>query len=121
MRLAIGVLASGVAQSVIFLRLSDWVGVTAFIALAYIVLAAMGAGWFAMRRTAVAGALSVAVAVVIYACVTFFGPAGVGMPPTSLVLGTLQLLTAFLPYIAIGAAAGAGGGWLRRRILPAAR
>ena len=117
MRFALAVVASAAAQLLVYRRLADWVGSGAALAVAYIALAAIGAGWFAARRAALAGGLSVVVGVVLYALVTFFGPAGVGMSTIDLVLGVMRLVVAYWPYIAIGALAGVAGGSLRRRIV----
>ena len=119
MRFAIAVVVSAAAQLFVLLRLSDWIGVGAMLAVSYIAFAAMGAGWFAARRGALAGALSVAVGVALYALVTFFGPAGVGMAALDLVFGVFRLVIAYWPYIAIGALAGAVGGSLRARVVGA--
>ena len=121
MRFALAVLVSGAAQTFVFLHLADWVGAGAFLAVTYLAFAALGAGWFAGRRGALAGALSVAVGVELYASLTFFGPAGIGMLPLDVVFGFLSLIFAYVPFIAIGALAGAAGGSLRRRVLPNAR
>ena len=121
MRFALAVLVSGAAQVFVFLHLRDWIGASAILAVSYLAFAAMGAGWFAGRRGALAGALSVAVGVAIYASFTFFGPAGIGMLPLDLIFGILSLILAYVPFIAIGALAGAVGGSLRRRVLPNAR
>jgi len=120
-RFALAVLVSAVAQTYVFLHLGDWVGAGAILAVMYLAFAALGAGWFAGRRAALAGALSVAVGVAIYASFTFFGPAGIGMLPFDLMFGILSLILAYVPFIAIGALAGAVGGSLRRRVLPNAR
>ena len=119
MRFALAVLVAGVAQIFIYLRLADWVGLGAALAVTYIALAALGAGWFAARRSALAGALSVVLGVVLYALDTFFGPAGVGMSAIDLVLGVLRLVIAYWPYILIGALAGSVGGSFRRRLVGA--
>ena len=119
MRFAVAILVAAVAQLFIYLRLADWVGVAALLAVTYIAFAALGAGWFARRRTPLAGALSVVLGVALYAAFTFFGPAGVGMAPLDLVFGILRLVIAYWPYIAIGALAGAVGGSLRARLLSA--
>jgi len=118
-RFALAVVVSAAAQLFVYLRLSDWIGLGAMLAVTYIAFAALGAGWFAARRGALAGALSVAVGVTLYALVTFFGPAGVGMPAFDLVFGVLRLVVAYWPYIAIGALAGAVGGSLRARVVGA--
>jgi hypothetical protein len=120
-RFALAVLVSAAAQIVVFLHLAEWVGTSAFLAVMYLAFAAMGAGWFARKRSALAGALSIAVGVAIYAGFTFFGPAGTGMLPLDLVLGIMSLILAYVPFIAIGALAGAVGGSLRRRLVPSAR
>ena len=119
MRFALAVLVAGLAQVYMFLQLQDWVGVSAMFAAFYIAFTAIGAGWFAARRGALAGALSVVVGVVSYAVLTFIGPAGTGMLPLDLVLGILTLVLAYWPYIVIGALGGAVGGSLRSRIVGA--
>ena len=119
MRFAIAVAVSAVAQVFIYLRLADWVGAGALLAVMYIAFAALGAGWFTAGRAALAGALSVVVGVTLYAAYTFFGPAGVGMATVDLILGILRLVIAYWPYIALGALAGAVGGSLRTRLLRA--
>ena len=95
MRFALAVVVSALAQLFIYLRIADWVGVGAILATMYVVFAAAGAGWFAGRRGALAGALSVVLGVAIYGCVTFFGPAGIGMPATDLAFGILRLVIAY--------------------------
>ena len=117
MRFVLAVIVAAAAQAYIYLRLPDWIGVSAMFAVLYIAFTAVGAGWFARRRSAVAGALSVVLAVTLYACITFFGPAGIGMMPFDLVLGILTLVLAYWPYVLIGALAGAVGGSLRRRFV----
>jgi hypothetical protein len=61
------------------------------------------------------------IGVAVFACVTFFGPAGIGMMPVDLILGIMGLIFAYWPYIAIGALAGTVGGSLRRRVVGNAR
>ena len=120
MRFAIAVLVSGLTQLVMLVRIADWVGIGAYLAMTYIMFAAAGAGWFARRRAALAGALSVVLGVTLYACVTYFGPAGIGTPAIDLVLGILRLVIAYWTFIVSGAVAGALGGAIRRRVLGAA-
>jgi hypothetical protein len=119
LRFAIAVVISAITQLVMLLRIADWVGVGAYLAMTYMVFAAAGAGWFARERPALAGALSVVLGVLLYACVTFFGPAGIGTPATDLVLGILRLVVAYWTFIVTGAVAGALGGAIRRRVLGA--
>lgn len=115
MRLALAVLVAAVAQVVVYLRYAGATGAPTAL-LAYIVLATLGAGWFAARRGALAGALSVVLAAALYAVATLLGPAGAGM--TAADLGQVPAVVAtFWPYVAIGAIAGALGATLRGRVL----
>ena len=100
-------------------RIADWVGIGAVLATTYLLFAAAGAGWFAGRRSALAGALSVVLGVTLYAAVTYFGPAGIGTPPIDLLLGIVRLVIAYWAFILIGAVGGALGGAIRRRVLGA--
>jgi hypothetical protein len=115
-RFGIAVAVAAVAQLFVYVRLAGWVETGAILAVSYIALAALGAGWFAGRRPALAGALSVVLGVALYGAVTFFGPAAIGMGAVDLVLGELRLVVAYWPYALLGAAAGATGGWLHRRV-----
>ena len=119
MRFAIAVAVSALTQLFVYLRVAEWIGIGAILAMTYILFAAAGAGWFARRRAALAGALSVVAGVTLYACVTYFGPAGIGTPPLDLVLGILRLVIAYWAFILTGAIAGALGGAIRRRVLGA--
>jgi hypothetical protein len=118
-RFALAVLVAALAQIYIFLQLPNWIGFGAMLAVFYLAFTAMGAGWFAARRSALAGALSVVLGVVSYAVITFLGPAGTGMIALDLVRGVLSLVLAYWPYILVGAAGGAVGGSLRKRIVGA--
>jgi hypothetical protein len=115
MRFWIAVAAAALAQLFIYVRLAGWVQTGALLAVAYIAFSSLGAGWFAGRRAALAGALSVVFGVALYGVVTFFGPAAIGMGTVDLILGELRLIIAYWPYALLGAAAGATGGWLHRR------
>ncbi len=119
MRFALAVIVAALAQIYIFLQLHGWIGVGAMLAVFYLAFTAMGAGWFAARRSALAGALSVVLGVVSYAVITFLGPAGTGMMAVDLILGILSLVLAYWPYILVGAVGGAVGGSLRKRIVGA--
>jgi len=119
LRFALAVIVSALTQVVMLVRVADWVGVGALLATTYLVFAAAGAGWFAARRSALAGALSVVLGVALYAAITYFGPAGIGTPPLDLVLGILRLVIAYWTFILTGAVAGAIGGAIRRRVLGA--
>jgi hypothetical protein len=121
-RFAVAVLGAGTVQVFPYLRLDQWVGTGAALALAYIAFAAFGAGFFAGRRAWLAGALSVFVGALLYAVVQALRPYPGGGPDlgsfTSFVVG---LPIAVFPFAIIGALAGAAGGLLRGRAVPIAR
>jgi hypothetical protein len=112
------VLAAGIANVVVFSQTSLWIGNGTYLALAYLLFAAFGAGWFAARRSALAGALSVllgAVASAIFGFVTAAPAAGANA--LDLIGWALTLVIWASPYAIGGAFAGAAGGWLRARAL----
>ncbi len=120
MRFALAVTVAALAQLVVYLRLDLWIGVFAVIAFAYLLFAALGAGYFAGRRSALAGLSSVLVGALTYGVVAYATrtvPAEVG----SLVEWEVRLTVAVLPYAIGGAATGAVGGWLRARTMARAR
>jgi hypothetical protein len=96
----------------------NWIGIAAIGAIAYLLFSAFGAGWFAARRSALAGGLSVIVGALIYGAYSLLGQgAGVGASGVDLLGWEARLLIAVLPYAVGGAFAGAAGGWLRRRAM----
>ncbi len=117
MRFWLAVLAAAAAQLFVYVQVGSWIGATAIVAIAYILFAALGAGWFAARRSALAGGLSVIAGAILYGIVSFFGPAAIGSPVSDLIGWELRLVLAVLPYAIAGALAGAAGGWLRGRAL----
>jgi len=120
-RLALAVIVAAALQLVVYLQVGTWIGTAALLAVVYILFASLGAGWFASRRPALAGGLSALLGAVLYSVVSFFGPAAVGMSPLDLIGWQSRLLLAVIPYVALGALAGAAGGWLRRRAIPRTR
>jgi hypothetical protein len=114
-------MVAAAVQLVVYLQVGTWIGTTAILAIVYILFASMGAGWFAARRSALAGALSAFIGAALYGVVSFFGPAAIGMSVLDLIGWELRLLLAVIPYVVLGAIAGAAGGWLRRRAIPRAR
>ncbi len=109
-------IAAAVADLAAFLAVANWFGVAAIGAIGYLLFSAFGAGWFAMRRSALAGFLSVVVGALIYGAYSLWGQgAGVGASGADLLGWEARLLIAVLPYAVGGAFAGAAGGWLRRR------
>ncbi len=121
MRFVLAVLVAAAVQLVVYLQVGTWIGAAAILAIVYILFSSLGAGWFAARRSALAGGLSALVGAVLYGIVSFFSPAAVGMGALDLFGWELRLVLAVIPYIVLGAMAGALGGWLRSRALPQAR
>jgi hypothetical protein len=117
MRFVLAVLVAAVAQLVVYLQVGTWIGTAALLAIAYIVFASLGAGWFAARRSALAGGLSALLGAALYGVVSFLGPGAIGMTALDLIGWEMRLLLAVVPYVILGAAAGALGGALRRRAL----
>ncbi|HEV8656515.1 MAG TPA: hypothetical protein VGR85_13495 [Candidatus Limnocylindria bacterium] len=110
--------AAAVADLAAFLAVPNWYGVAAIGAIGYLLFSAFGAGWFAMRRSAFAGFLSVVVGALVYGVYSLWGQgAGLGASGADLLGWEARLLIAVLPYAVGGAFAGAAGGWLRRRAL----
>ena len=103
-----------------FTQTALWIGNGTYLALAYLLFAAFGAGWFAAHRSALAGGLSVllgAVAAAIFGFATATPLQLGGASALDLVGWALSLSFWALPYAAGGAFAGAAGGWLRDRAL----
>lgn len=115
MRFALAVAASAAAQLIAYLEFAG--SNTPVIVLPYIVFAMLGAGWFAARRSALAGALSVIVAAALYATRRFLGPAGIGMSAADIAQNVVAVVLTFWPYVAIGVICGALGGALRGRVV----
>jgi hypothetical protein len=120
-RFWLAVLVAAVAQLAVYLQVGTWIGTAAILAIVYIAFASLGAGWFAARRSALAGGLSAVIGAVIYGVVSFFGPAATGMTLLDLLGWEARLVLAVIPYVIVGAAAGSLGGLLRRRAMGAAR
>jgi hypothetical protein len=112
------VLAAGVADLAAFLAVPNWIGVAAIGAIGYLLFSSFGSGWFGVRRSALAGFLSVIVGALFYGAYSLWGQgAGVGASGVDLLGWESRLLIAVLPYAVGGAFAGAAGGWLRRRAM----
>jgi hypothetical protein len=117
MRFAVAVLGAGIVQVFPYQRLDQWIGVGGALALLYIGFAAFGAGFFAGRRAALAGALSVLVGAFLYAIVA--GLTQPGGDPGAFASFFLRIPIAVFPFILIGAFAGWLGGEARRRAVTA--
>jgi hypothetical protein len=112
-RFAVAVIGAGVVEVFPYLRLDQWVGTGAILALLYIGFAAFGAGFFAGRRSALAGALSVLLGAFLYVVVAgFTQPGG---DPGAFASFFLRIPIAVFPFILLGAVAGWLGGAVRAR------
>ena len=119
MRFWAAVLVAAAAQLVVYLRVSTWIGATALLAITYLLFAALGAGFFAARRSALAGLASVFVGAFLYGIVSYFAP-GALAEAGQLFEWEARLLVSVVPYAIGGAFAGALGGAVRRRAIRAA-
>jgi hypothetical protein len=117
MRVAAAVLAAAALDLVVLLRIDQWRGVSALLAIGYLLVASAGAGFFARRRTAVAGALAVFVGALLSGLVQYWPRFGYANDLGVLLGFELQLSTAFVPYAIGGAVAGYLGGIARLRIV----
>jgi hypothetical protein len=112
-RFGVAVLGAGLVQIFPYLRLDQWVGAGAILALLYIEFAAFGAGFFAGRRSALAGALSVLLGAFLY--VVAAGLTQPGGDPGAFASFFLRIPIAVFPFILLGAFAGWLGGAARAR------
>ena len=117
MRFAVAVLGAGIAQVFPYLRLDQWIGAGGALALLYIGFAALGAGFFAGRHGAAAGALSVLVGAFLYAVVA--GLTQPGADPGAFASFFLRIPIAVFPFILLGAFAGWLGAAVRSRAVTA--
>jgi len=113
MRFAVAVIGAGIVQIFPYLRLDQWVGVGAVLAMAYIAFAAFGAGFFAGRRAPLAGALSVLLGAFLYVVVAALLQPGTDFG--GFVSFFLRIPIAVFPFILLGALAGWLGGAVRAR------
>lgn len=121
MRFALAVTAGAAVQLVVYQQVGTWIGTAALLAIAYILFASLGVGWFAARRSALAGGLSALLGAALYGVVSFFGPSAIGMTVIDLLGWEARLLLAVIPYVVLGAMFGALGGSLRRYAMPRRR
>ena len=113
MRFALAVIGAGVVQVIPYLVPSF----TTIGAIAFVMFAALGAGFFAGRRGWLAGALSVLLGGALFGAVTFIGPSAAGESPLDMLQSETALVLAVVPYAIGGTLAGAAGEWLRSRAL----
>ncbi|MGH2471262.1 MAG: hypothetical protein ACRDG6_02510 [Candidatus Limnocylindria bacterium] len=119
MRFAVAVLGAGIVQFFPYLRLDQWIGPGAVLAIAYIEFAAFGAGFFAGSRAWLAGALSVLLGAFLYVIVAALVEPGSDLG--GFVLFLMRIPIAVFPFILLGALAGGLGGAVRTRALGARR
>ena len=121
MRFWLAIIAAAVLDLVVLLRIEQWFGVAALLAIGYLFMASAGAGFFAGRRAALAGALAVICGALIAGLVQY-APRATYANDFGVLLGwELQLVAAVVPYAIGGAIAGQLGGVARRRFVPAPR
>jgi len=113
MRFVIAIAVAAALDQVVFLRIADWMGVAALLALAYLALASFGAGFFAGRRSALAGALAVFGGAALYGILSYLGRSSYANDVGSLLQFELQLLLSVVPYAIAGALFGLLGGRIR--------
>ena len=117
MRFALAVIAASILDLAVFLRIDQWIGYTALLALGYLFVSSAGAGFFAGSRTAVAGGLAVLGGALLSGLVQYAPRATYANDIDVLLAFELQLITAFIPYATGGAIAGYAGGRVRRRLV----
>jgi hypothetical protein len=121
MRFAIAVLAAGTLDLAVLLRVDQWFGVGALLALGYLLVASAGAGFFAAGRGALAGALTVMVGALLSGLVQYWPRIGYANDLGALLVFELQLVVALVPYEIGGAIAGYAGEVTRRRVVRSGR
>ena len=115
-------LAAGLAAALdlaVLLRIDQWIGTAALLAVGYLLFASAGAGFFAGSRSGLAGALAVIGGVVLSGLVQYWPRVAYANDPGVLLGFEFQLLIAFVPYEIGGAIGGFLGGALRGRALGA--
>jgi hypothetical protein len=117
MRFALAALVAGALDLVVLLRIDQWVGGGALLAIAYLLVASAGAGFFAGTRGALAGVLAVIVGVLLSGLVQYWPRVSYANDLGVLLGFELQLLIAFVPYVIGGAIAGYAGSGIRDRAL----
>ncbi|HTJ59820.1 MAG TPA: hypothetical protein VL333_01365 [Candidatus Saccharimonadales bacterium] len=117
MRFALAVGTAAALDLAVLLRIDQWIGAAALLAIGYLLFASAGAGFFAGTRSGLAGALAVIAGVLLSGLVQYWPRFAYANDLGVLVGFELQLLIAFVPYAIGGAIAGYLGGVARTRIL----
>ena len=120
MRFALAVIAAAILDLAVLLRVDQWVGIAALLAIGYLFLASAGAGFFAGARPALAGGLAVVGGAFLSGLVQYAPRATYANDFGVLIGWEAQLIAAVIPYALGGAIAGHVAGIARRRIVPTA-
>ena len=121
MRSALAILAAATLDLAVLLRIDQWLGIAALLAVAYIFVSSAGAGFFAVRRAGLAGALAVFCGALLAGLVQYAPRATYANDFGVLAGWELQLVIAVIPYALGGAIAGQLGGIARHRLVPSPR
>ena len=117
MRFALAAGVAGALDLVVLLRIDQWIGAGAVLAIGYLLLASAGAGFFAATRSGLAGAAAVLGGVLLSGLVQYWPRSSYANDLGVLAGFELQLIVAFIPYVIGGAIAGSFGGIARMRIV----
>jgi len=117
MRFALAALVAGALDLAVLLKIDQWVGAGALLAIAYLLVASAGAGFFAGRRGALAGALAVVLGALLSGLVQYWPRFSYANELGTLVGFELQLVIALVPYEIGGTIAGHFGAIARRRLV----
>ena len=117
MRFALAALVAGALDLAVLLKVDQWVGAGALLAIAYLLVASAGAGFFAARRGALAGALAVVVGALLSGLVQYWPRTSYANDLGALIGFELQLVIALVPYEIGGAIAGYFGSIARTRVV----
>ena len=117
MRFALAAVVAGALDLAVLLKVDQWIGAGALLAIAYLLVASAGAGFFAGRRASLAGALAVIVGALLSAFVQYWPRASYANDLGTLAGFELQLVIALIPYEIGGAIAGSFGGAMRARFV----
>jgi hypothetical protein len=117
MRFALAALVAGALDLAVLLKVDQWVGAGALLAIAYLLVASAGAGFFAVRRGALAGALAVIVGALLSGLVQYWPRTSYASDLGTLIGFEIQLVIALVPYAIGGAIAGYFGAMLRQRLV----
>jgi hypothetical protein len=121
MRFALAALVAGALDLAVLLKIDQWVGAGALLAIAYLLVASAGAGFFAARRGALAGALAVVLGALLSGLVQYWPRTSYANDLGTLIGFELQLVIALVPYEIGGAIAGYAGEVARRRVVRSGR